>query len=59
MFKEDSQMDFAEENILLNVSFSPYQPLPVRSILKPIISLKCVLLAVKDDRETSPYRSIW
>ena len=42
MFREDSQIDFAVENVLLNVSLRPYHCLSVCSILKPIIRLICV-----------------
>ena len=41
MFREDLQIDFAKENVILNVSLRPHHPLPVLSILKLIISLKC------------------
>ena len=44
MFKEGSQIDFAEENVSLNVSLRP--PPPVLLILKPIDSL-CVYYLLK------------
>ena len=29
MFRKDSRLDFAEENVLLNVSLRPYRSLPI------------------------------
>ena len=44
MFREDSQIDSAEENVILDISLRPYRPLLVCSILhvKLIICLKSV-----------------
>ena len=39
IFREDSQTDFAEENVLFKVSLRPVPHLHIRSIPKSIISL--------------------
>ena len=47
MFREDSQVDSAEENVILNVSLRPHCPLSVCSILKPIISFKSINMLLR------------
>ena len=51
MFREDSQIDFAKESAILNVSLRP--PPSVLSILNPIVSLKCVNQLLKITRKSS------
>ena len=54
MFKEDSQIEFARENIVLNVFLRPPPPSSVLSISKLIISLKCVNQLLKITHKIKP-----